>query len=220
VPDQDQFVEASEDQQSPDLVLVEDASDEDDEQAEPSLPCTAEQLQTLRSLIGDDFDAGSGVGRIIERLRSSDLDDSAEGQSTDLQAELASAREQVLQLSARLPPVMPQEVQAALVESATAKFDATVAKGSLSPAVRDKLVAALVENGEGGANVIAFSRTGSGGGSRSLAFAIAEILLDNSPINLGERTGLQAMARHVPGEDSSPMDQLRQYMTKIASVSG
>ena len=137
-----------------------------------------------------------------------------------MQAELASAREQVLQLSARLPPVMPQEVQAALVESATAKFDAAVSRGLLSPGARDRLVAALVENGEGGANVIALSRAANGGGDRSLALVVADILLDNSPIDLGERTGLQAMARHVPGEDSSPIEQLRQYMTKIASVSG
>ena len=50
--------------------------------------------------------------------------------------------------------------------------------------------------------------------------AIADVLLDNEPISLGERTGLQAMARQVPGEESSPIDQLRHYMTKMASVSG
>lgn len=228
VPDQDQFVEAADEpfdpahggEESPDLVLVEDSSDQNDDEPELSLPCTDEQLETLRGLIGDDFDAETGVAQIIQWLQSPDESDSAEDQSADLQAELASAREQVLQLSARLPPVMPQEVQAALVESATAKFDAAVSRGLLSPGARDRLVAALVENGEGGANVIALSRAANGGGDRSLALVVADILLDNSPIDLGERTGLQAMARHVPGEDSSPIEQLRQYMTKIASVSG
>jgi hypothetical protein len=153
-------------------------------------------------------------------LQDSDDDDSSQDRSAELQTELASAREQVMQLSARLPPVIPREVQDALIESATAKFDAAVSRGSLSPGARDKLVATLVENGDGGAKVIALSRTSSGGGDRSLAMAVADILFDNSAIQLGERTGLQTMARHVPGEDSSPIDQLRQYMTKIASVSG
>jgi hypothetical protein len=215
VPDQDQFVEAAKDE----LVLVPESSDQDDEQPESALPCTAEQLQTLRNLIGDDFDAESGVARIIQCLQSTDQDDFANDQSEDLQTELASAREQILQLSARLPPVMPQEAQTALIESATAKFDAAVSRGSLSPRARDRLVATLVES-EGRANVIALSRAASAGGDRSLALAVGDILLDNDPIPLGERTGLQAMARHIPGEDASPIEQLRQYMTKIASVSG
>jgi hypothetical protein len=228
VPDQDQFVEATDEsldsaeggEDSPDLVLVEDAAETAEDQAEASLPCTAEQLETLRDLIGDDFDAEGGVSRIIERLQASDDDGSSEDQSAGLQAELALAREQVMQLSSRLPPAMPQEIQAALVETATAKFDAAVLRGVLSPVAREKLVATLVEDGEGGANVFALSRASNGGGDRSLAMAVADILLDNSAIEIGERTGLQAMARHVPGEDSSPIDQLRQYMTKIASVSG
>jgi hypothetical protein len=216
VPDQDQFVEAAEDDSSPDLVLVAESSDQDDDPGEMALPCTAEQLQTLRGLIGDDFDAENGITRILQWMQSAEPDDPAE----DLQAELASAREQLMQLSARLPPVMPDEAQAALVESATAKFDAAVLRGSLSPAARDKLVATLVESREGQANVIALSRAASGGGDRSLALAVGDILLDNIPVELGERTGLQAMARHIPGEESSPIEQLRQYMTKIASVSG
>jgi hypothetical protein len=234
VPDQDQFVEAesegddseaegddsANDEESPELVLVAESSDENDDQDELALPCTAEQLQTLRSLIGDDFEAESGVARIIQWLQPPNQTDSTEDSSEDLQTELSSAREKILQLSARLPPVMPPEAQAALVESATAKFDAAVARGSLSPSARDRLVATLVESSEGRANVIALSRTANASGDRSLALAVGEILLDNNPIELGERTGLQAMARHVPGEESSPIEELRQYMTKIASVSG
>jgi len=220
VPDQDQFVEATSDEESPELVLVAESSDQNDPRSESALSCTAEQLQTLRSLIGDDFDAESGVARIIQWLQSPNQNDPASDSSEDLQMELAAAREQVLQLSARLPPVMPHEAQAALIESATAKFDAAVSRGSLSPAVRDRLVATLVESSEGQANVIALSRAANTSGDRSLALAVGEILLDNDPIALGESTSLQAMARHIPGEDSSPIEQLRQYMTKIASVSG
>jgi hypothetical protein len=49
---------------------------------------------------------------------------------------------------------------------------------------------------------------------------VADILLENRPIALGESTGLQAFSRPIPGDESSPIEQLRQYMTKVASVSG
>jgi hypothetical protein len=107
-----------------------------------------------------------------------------------------------------------------MTESTTAKFDAAVASGSLSPAARDRLVATLVRGGDGKANVIALSRSANPGGDRCLAMAVAEILLDNEPIQLGETTGLQAMPRQILGEETSSIEQLRQYMTKIASVSG
>lgn len=220
VPDQDQFVEATGDDNPPDIVLVDEASDQGDDEPDLALACTAEQLETLRGLIGNDVDAENGVSRIIQSLQSPDEGDATEDQAEELQAELASAREQILQLSSRLPPVMPQEAQTALVESATAKFDEAVSRGFLSPAARDRLVATLVKNGEGRANVIALSRTANGGGDRCLALAVAEILLDNGAIELGERTGLQAMSRHIPGDDAASIDQLRQYMTKVASVSG
>jgi hypothetical protein len=219
VPDQGQFVEATSDEESPELVLVTDSEQSGDE-PESALACTPEQLQTLCDLIGEDFDGATGVAQIIQRLQTANQDDLPEDEGQELQAELASAREQILQLSARLPPAMPPEAQAALVESATAKFDAAVSRGSLSPAARDRLVAALVKNGEGRANVMALSRMANPSGDRSLALAVAEVLLDNEAIDIGERTGLQAMSRQIPGEESSPIEQLRQYMTKIASVSG
>jgi hypothetical protein len=224
VPDQDQFVRV-------------EGSEPQEEQGQASLPCSPEQFQTLRDLIGQDVAAEQCVSRIIQWLQQTSLkepppqgpaDSSAgtlpspgvPGEGERLQAELAAAREQILQLSAKLPPAMPGDVEAAMTESTTAKFDAAVACGSLSPAARDRLVATLVRGGDGKANVIALSRSANPGGDRSLAMAVAEILLDNEPIQLGEATGLQAMPRQIPGEESSSIEQLRQYMTKIASVSG
>jgi hypothetical protein len=197
VPDQDQFVQLP------------------NEEEMPTLPCTPEQFATLRDLIGQDVAGEECVSRIIQRLQTED-----EAETPDLQAELAAAREQIFQLSAKLPPAMPGDVEAAMTESTTAKFDAAVARGSLSPSARDRLVATLVRGGDGKANVIALSRSANPGGERCLAMAVAEILLDNEPIPLGEATGLQAMGRQIPGEESSSIEQLRQYMTKIASVSG
>jgi hypothetical protein len=204
VPDQDQFEQVpNAEGQMP------------NEERLPMLPCSPEQYATLRDLMGQDVAAEQCVSRIIQRLQAED-----EAESPDLQAELAAAREQIFQLSAKLPPAMPGDVEAAMTESTTAKFDAAVARGSLSPAARDRLVATLVRSGDGKANVIALSRSANPGGDRCLAMAVAEILLDNEPIQLGETTGLQAMPRQIPGEESSSIEQLRQYMTKIASVSG
>ncbi|MGD1275675.1 MAG: hypothetical protein ABR964_00455 [Tepidisphaeraceae bacterium] len=138
----------------------------------------------------------------------------------DLESQLAAAQQRIAELSARLPPALSDEAQQAMVEAAIAKFDAAVAGGGLSPAARDRLVATLVKNENGSANVLALSRLSNPQGDRCLALSIAEILLDNRPINTGEKTGLQSMARVAPGEESSAIEQLRQYMTKVASVTG
>jgi hypothetical protein len=47
---------------------------------------------------------------------------------------------------------------------------------------------------------------------------VADILLENQPIPIGESTNIQALHRTTPGEEGGTMDQLRQYMTKVASV--
>jgi hypothetical protein len=212
VQDQDQFVEA-------------DEMPEDDG-ATPSLACTAKQFQTLCELIGQSVSADECVARIIARLQKADEDDSSVVENAsataglDLKMDLAMAREEILRLSSRLPPVMPVEAQVAIAEAATGKFDAAVARGVLSPGARDRLVATLVQGGDGRGNVMTLSRAANPSGDRCLAMAIAEILLDSEPVPLGERTGLQAMSRQVPGEESSSMDYLRNYMTKIASVAG
>jgi hypothetical protein len=208
VPDQDQFVQ------------MPNAEDQMPNEEDGTLSCTAEQLRTLRQLIGEDVGTEDCVSRIIERLQSGAENGSEDSPAVDLQAELAAAREEIFHLSARVPPVLPAEAEAAIAESATAKFDAGVSQGILSPGARDQLVAMLVRGGDGRANIITLSRASNPGGNHCLAMAIADVLMDNEPISLGERTGLQAMARQVPGEEASPIDQLRQYMTRVASVSG
>jgi hypothetical protein len=222
VPDQDQFVQMPNEGEMPNA-----EGQMPNEEDVPTLPCTPEQFATLRDLIGQDVAAEECVSRIIQRLQQPALKEppplpspGVPGEGERLKAELAAAREQIVQMSAKLPPAMPGEVEAAMTESTMAKFDAAVARGSLSPAARDRLVATLVRGGDGKANVIALSRSANPGGDRCLAMAVAEILLDNEPIKIGETTGLQAMPRQIPGEESSSIEQLRQYMTKIASVSG
>jgi hypothetical protein len=144
VPDQDQFV------------LAEEMPNENAAESSLALPCTGEQFETLCQLVGDGLSQADCVSRIIDKLQS--------GDGADLETELAAARREVFQLSARVPAVMPPEAQDALAELATAKFDAAVERGSLSPVARDRLVAALVKGGDGNGNVIALSRAGPGGG--------------------------------------------------------
>jgi hypothetical protein len=223
VPDQDQFVQMP----NPGAPGSDDAEGQmPNDEDEAGLRCTAEQFQKLRELIGEDASAEDCVSRIIERLQSPEDSDSSEvvaplaDASLDLQAELAAAREEIFHLSSRVPQQLPPEAESAIAESATAKFDSAVNRGFLSPAARDQLVTMLVRGGDGRANIFALSRAANPRGDRCLAMAIADVLLDNEPIPLGERTGLQAMSRQTPGDESSPIDQLRNYMTKIASVSG
>ena len=120
----------------------------------------------------------------------------------------------------RASPIIPPEATAAVIALATARFDAAVERGCLSPVARDRLLAALVKSEEGVANLITLSLNSSEGGNKSLAMTIADILLDNPPVKLGQATCLQSLSRLVPGQEQSPVDQLREYMTKVASVSG
>jgi hypothetical protein len=141
-------------------------------------------------------------------------------ESAQLRAQLFAAQQRIAELSSKLPQPMSHEAEAAMIESATAKFDLAVLRGALSPAARDQLVAALVQSPDGRPNLITLSRFANPRGDHSLAMTIANALLDNDPIDTGELTGLQTMARAIPGEASSSIDQLRTYMTKVASVSG
>jgi len=226
VPDQDDFMQATDDDGSQETPAVddddspEDDDSADDDEAPSSLPCTAEQFQALQVALGDDLKSDDCVERIIGRLQDLAADDSPDDDESDLQTELAAAGEGVVKRSGGLAGVGWGGGESAMVEAATIKFDAAVSRGSLSPAARDRLVAALVKNREGRANVMALSRSANPGGDCSLALAVADALLDSRPVELGERSGLQAMARSVPGEEASPIARLQEYMTRIASVSG
>jgi hypothetical protein len=206
------------------------AGAEDGEDAEVDVACTAAQLALLQQLLpgGADLSGEDCLARIIQHLQaladSDEDDDEDDDEEPDLSVQLAgqlsAANQRIAELSARIPAAPGPELQAALVEVARAKFDAAVNRGGLSPAARDRLVAALVQSTDGTANVLALSRAANPGGQSALALAIADILLENQAISLGSATGLQTLPRAVPGEESPAIFQLREYMTKVASVSG
>jgi hypothetical protein len=212
VPDQGEFMEASDDQT---LVL------DEDEAETAAIGSTPQQLARLRELLPNaaDLNAENCLARVLEYLESVEQEAEAELAAARNSADSVESRE-LLEFSARVPSPLSGEAEAALVEAATIKLDAAVASGGLSPAARDRLIETLVRSGDGRANIYALSRAANPSGDRALALAVADILLENQPIALGERTGLQAFSRPIPGEESSSIEQLRQYMTKVASVSG
>jgi hypothetical protein len=216
VQNQGGFVEASLATPGDTLLLANDEPESTENQL--WLACTPEQLAALGDLLpgGADVTPADCVTRIIQHLRT--LADNDEDDGDELATELSAARQRIAELSARLPPALGEEAEAAMVESATSRFDAAVARGGLSPAARDRLIATLVKSHDGKANLLALSRSSSSRADRALALAVADILVDNLPIDPGERTGLQTLARPVPGEESSPIEQLREYMTRVASV--
>jgi hypothetical protein len=221
VPNQGEFVEASLATPGDTLLLADETPQATDDRL--WLACTLEQLTTLSDLIpgGGDMTPSDCITRIIQHLRTaSDADEDEGAEGNDLKAELAAARQRIAELSARLPPVLGEEAEEAMVESARARFDMAVARGGLSPAARDRLIATLVRGQDGKVNLISLSRSTNPRADRALALLVADILIDNLPMEPGERTGLQALARTIPGEDSSPIEHLRQYMTRMASVSG
>jgi hypothetical protein len=214
-----QLIEGGEDLTPDDCIarliqFLQDPSDEDDEEDDEEDDDSDDENEDEDTETADDADDADNPDDSDDADQADDTDD------VDLQAELSAARRQILELSSRLPPVLNPKAQAAMIEAATAQFDAAVTRGGLSPAARDQLFAALVQGGDGKPNLLALSRSANPAGDRALALAVADILLDNPPILLGEKTGLQALARNVPGEESTSIDQLRQYMTKVASVSG
>jgi hypothetical protein len=165
---------------------------------------------------GDSTEADDGADSEAD---DEENDSEEPSRNPDASDELSLARKQILELSARLPATLPPEAASAMVEAVTTKFDAAVTSGKLSPAARDRLVDVLVTN-SAGPNLLTLSRSSTPNQDRSLAMSIAEILLENTSIDPGEATGLQTLSRIAPGEETSAMEQLRQYMTKVASVAG
>jgi hypothetical protein len=156
----------------------------------------------------DPGDSGEGGGQAP----------SEDAGAEKLKMELASPKQEILRLSTRLPRELPAEARSAIAESAAAKFDLAVERGVLSPAARERLVEALVGD-KHDPPLITLSRAGNAEGGRCLALAVADILLDNTPLVLGEATGLQALPRHIPGDESAGgIEQLCDYMTRVASV--
>ncbi|MDP9175552.1 MAG: hypothetical protein M3O30_17050 [Planctomycetota bacterium] len=220
VPDQGQFIAASREGES-ELLILSSADDPQPETLLMKIPCTDNQWQTLQGLLPDasTLRHENCIDRVIEHLqRPPAITTEPEKPAEDVHAELNTTRQKLLELSAQFPAPLSDEAQSILIEAATERFNTAVTKGGLSPAARDRLVATLIRNDQGRINTLALSRAGNLQGDRALALTIADILNDNHPQTPGETTSLQALTRQIPGEAITSAEDLKHYMTKVASV--
>jgi hypothetical protein len=106
-------------------------------------------------------------------------------------------------------PVVNLDLQNALRQVVEMKRDLALSRGGVNPAVAAELFDLLVGSG----NLLTLSRSSNG---TPIAMAVFDALVRNTPVELGESTGLQVLSRVVPGDDGS-VDDLRQRMITLAS---
>jgi hypothetical protein len=104
--------------------------------------------------------------------------------------------------SPETPPPSPRFEQRA---------DALVAGGHITPACRDRLVRLFSHQRP--ASLLTLSRQGES----TLIDALVEALSANRAVVLEERTGLQTLARLIPGEEPTVNPQLQSRMVKMAN---
>jgi hypothetical protein len=105
----------------------------------------------------------------------------------------------------------PKEAAAAPMPSFAQRADTLVAGGHITPACRDRLVRLFSHSRPGG--LMTLSREGEA----SLVDALLDALAANQAVPLAERTGLQTLARLVPGDEGKVDPQLQSRMVKMAS---
>jgi len=121
-----------------------------------------------------------------------------------LQASLAQVKAENASLKlARTPDVDPDVLEESAL-SVNDKFDALVATGKITPAVRLKLGLVLIgSEGARPALCLSMKAAKSAGFAGPLARAVADALMENDPVKLGEQTKRQALtlARETPGQN-------------------
>ena len=169
---------------------------------------------------------GAASGAMLTLSLATDVSESPPG----LPPPAVIAEPEVAQAPPIQPPIPGAAAQApidspaidlalsALADAAAAKRDLAIAHGGIAPAVADELFALLVRSPAGALNVMTLSRgAGSPSTAAPLALAIFDALSRNQPVALGESTGLQVLARLVPGEDDERAE-LQERMIALASA--
>ena len=133
-------------------------------------------------------------------------------QVTTLTADLAKAKK------ATPGESKPKDVDPELLrlsrENHTMRLDGLIAGGRITPAVRDKLVAAFIGD-DGAALKLSLSS-----GTNQIFGLVLDALADNDPVKLGEQTGGQTLSLSGgPGTDDEPLDQkVKDEMAAAAGV--
>lgn len=137
--------------------------------------------------------------------------------ATSLTAELSTAKTEIQALSAKLPKVLDDEAAEALCEGVRTQLDLAVAKGAIDKATSDILFS-MTARGGNTLNTFTLSRASNPAGNQSLALGIAKALQGNKPASLGEQSGLQTLARIMPGDEGAAGRQsITDQMVKLAN---
>lgn len=169
-----------------------------------------EQLKKLRKLLGLNDDDKLDDKNFIEVLgkKLSTLSEQAD--------KVEALEAQIKELSKKPPKkkdddkmeIMHPDMAAQAAEMGKEKLDMLVEKSIVTPAVRDKLAASLIGEGEN-INVYALSITNQPD-RKSLLNQVVDALKENDPVKLGEQTKSQALtlSRVIPGgEDESTAEE-------------
>lgn len=197
-----------------------------------TLNCSEEHLSTLRALLpsGEALTADTAVGAVIQELQRLSAHAEADAGGPEVIAKMSRAdvidtavknrkavkdseqrlavettklRGDLAELSKRVPKALDPEAEAAMVDAVRVKFDNAASRGAINPATKERLLSLLVKDKAGKVNTLALSRAANPTGNRALALELADILQDNRPVELGEGTGLQVLARVAPGDEKS-----------------
>lgn len=133
-------------------------------------------------------------------------------ESSRLRERLEEKDRQIQSLSAATVKPLDPENQASVLESAAVLAESLVAKGAVNPITKDRLLS-LAKSGEK-VNTLLLSSAANPAGSGPAILALLRALADNQRPALGEKTGLQALSRAIPGEEvaSLPVDKFNAFI--------
>ncbi len=153
------------------------------------------------SAVSDTDDEDAGGPNAIATLSRAEIHTKAganrqswKAESQQLRSDNTTLRKQVQELSARVVKDLDKDAQDLAIDSARVKYDNLVMSGAITPSVKDRLFTLLVQDGQK-ANTLGLSRAANPKLDKPLAFALADILSENRPVEVGERTGIQVLSR-------------------------
>jgi hypothetical protein len=184
-------------------------------------------IEYLQSLAADDESEAGGAPAVASMSRTEiakmarsrrGADRLAAEKLTALQEQLADRDQRIAELSARVPRPLDAEAQDAMISAIDAKKQLAIARGAITPAVADRLFAALVRSPAGKVNPIGLSRPANAVGDVAIGLAVFDALADNVPMRLGESSGVQVLSRSGADPRDDQRDRLTQRMIDIANA--
>ena len=180
-----------------------------------------ELLKTLAGMLGEETlteeQALERVPKYAEGVKVAA--DTAATQQKELADKITALTNQVEELKAggeTKPPAVDEDTAEEMASTGEQRLSLLVEKGKITPAVQQKLAAALI-GAPGTRNVMALSIKGQSD-KRSMLSKVIDALQENDVVKLGEKTGMQmvAMSRDVPGGEEEVDKQNQKEMIEEA----